>query len=884
MLNYNLNEKMDSKEYNIEYFRSNKFYRKQCQICKRYFWTQDESKEICGEPPCGEYEFIGNSPMNKSMNLKDMREFYLKFFEENGHKRIKTYPITARWRKDVFFTQASIYDFQPYVLNGDVEPPANPLTISQICVRFNDIDNVGKTGRHFTMFEMMAHHAFNKKDKFIYFKDKTVELCNTLLVEKLGIKPEHISYVESEWEGGGNAGPCFEVIVDGIELATLVFMMYKDVIDNDGSVKRQLMDMQVVDTGYGLERFVWMSQGKENAYECVFPEVLKFLKNKLNLNNDDWTNKILAEYSKVAGNFNVESKKDLNALRNEVAKRIGIDVNELNKIVFPYENLYAIADHTRALMFLLNDSVVPSNTKAGYFARLLIRRTIRALKNLNLNVSIGEIVEKHINVFKDDFPELDENKNEILNLIEVEERKYAETLNEGKNIINKLIKQKEKEGINTDDLIMLYDTYGLNPEIVKEFLDKKKIEISVPDDFYIQVAKKHEKEIKNVEEEKEINLNLDGIPETELLYYNNSEIFEFDAKILKIFGNYIILDRTYFYPEGGGQECDKGNIENLKVIDVQKKGGVVLHKVEGNLNLNEAQIVHCEIDKERRLQLTAHHTATHIINACARRLLGNHIFQTGAHKSMDLARLDITHYALLTDDELQKIEDCANEIVANGYDVEASFLERNEAESKYGFRIYQGGAVPGKFIRVVRIIDNNKNLIDAEACGGTHFKNTKDVGIIKIINQKRIQDGVLRLEFVAGKSALKFVNEREKILKSCAKIFSVDASQLQKTCERFFNEWKELRKENKELKEKICEILKENLKGKEKIRLEADYLNINEMIEIGKDLENFIIVNFKNKILVSDLNLELKKIREINKFSVYVFNKEDVNKIKNLME
>jgi len=875
---------MDSKEYNIEYFRSNKFYRKQCQICKRYFWTQDESKEICGEPPCGEYEFIGNSPMNKSMNLKDMREFYLKFFEENGHKRIKTYPITARWRKDVFFTQASIYDFQPYVLNGDVEPPANPLTISQICVRFNDIDNVGKTGRHFTMFEMMAHHAFNKKDKFIYFKDKTVELCNTLLVEKLGIKPEHISYVESEWEGGGNAGPCFEVIVDGIELATLVFMMYKDVIDNDGSVKRQLMDMQVVDTGYGLERFVWMSQGKENAYECVFPEVLKFLKNKLNLNNDDWTNKILAEYSKVAGNFNVESKKDLNALRNEVAKRIGIDVNELNKIVFPYENLYAIADHTRALMFLLNDSVVPSNTKAGYFARLLIRRTIRALKNLNLNVSIGEIVEKHINVFKDDFPELDENKNEILNLIEVEERKYAETLNEGKNIINKLIKQKEKEGINTDDLIMLYDTYGLNPEIVKEFLDKKKIEISVPDDFYIQVAKKHEKEIKNVEEEKEINLNLDGIPETELLYYNNSEIFEFDAKILKIFGNYIILDRTYFYPEGGGQECDKGNIENLKVIDVQKKGGVVLHKVEGNLNLNEAQIVHCEIDKERRLQLTAHHTATHIINACARRLLGNHIFQTGAHKSMDLARLDITHYALLTDDELQKIEDCANEIVANGYNVEASFLERNEAESKYGFRIYQGGAVPGKFIRVVRIIDNNKNLIDAEACGGTHFKNTKDVGIIKIINQKRIQDGVLRLEFVAGKSALKFVNEREKILKSCAKIFSVDASQLQKTCERFFNEWKELRKENKELKEKICEILKENLKGKEKIRLEADYLNINEMIEIGKDLENFIIVNFKNKILVSDLNLELKKIREINKFSVYVFNKEDVNKIKNLME
>ncbi|MFN3528270.1 MAG: alanine--tRNA ligase-related protein, partial [Candidatus Altarchaeaceae archaeon] len=178
------------------------------------------------------------------------------------HKIINRYPIVARWRDDVFFTQASIYNFQPHVLNGTVEPPANPLAISQPCIRFNDIDNVGKTGRHFTMFEMMAHHAFNKEDKFIYFKDRTVELCNILLTERLGISPEHISYVEEEWEGGGNSGPCFEVIVDGIELATLVFMMYENF-----NGKKKLMNMQVVDTGYGLERFVWMSQGKENAYE-----------------------------------------------------------------------------------------------------------------------------------------------------------------------------------------------------------------------------------------------------------------------------------------------------------------------------------------------------------------------------------------------------------------------------------------------------------------------------------------------------------------------------------------------------------------------------------------------------------------------------------------
>jgi len=889
---------MDSKEYELEYFRANKFYRKQCPTCKRYFRTQDENTEICGEPPCGEYKFIGNSPMDKSMNLHEMREFYLKFFEENGHKRINRYPITARWRDDVFFTQASIYDFQPHVLNGTVEPPANPLTISQTCVRFNDIDNVGKTGRHFTMFEMLAHHVFNKKDKFIYFKDRTVELCNILLTERLGIKPEHITYIEAEWEGGGNAGPCFEVIVDGIELATVVFMMYKDVTDNNGNVRRELMDMQVVDTGYGLERFVWMSQGKENAYECIFPDVLKFLKDKAGIKSDDYQSKILAEYSRVAGNFNVESNRDLNILREEAAKRIGISVDDLNNVVFPYENLYAIADHTRALMFLLNDGVVPSNTKAGYFARLLVRRTIRALKNLNLGIPLAEIVEKQIDTFKNEFPDVNENRDEILNLVDIEEKKYAETLKEGKNIVSRLVKQveKEKRNIDTSDLILLYDTYGLNPEIVKEFLG---VEISIPDDFYIRVAKAHEKENKgNVEKENsDSNLNLEGIPETELLYYKDSEIFEFDAKVLKILNldkerTYVILDKTRFYPEGGGQECDTGFIENLKASDVQKKGKIVIHKVEGvEGNLKEGQTVHCRVDKERRIQLTSHHTSTHIINACARNLLGSHIYQSGAHKSVDIARLDITHYALLTYDELQKLEQDANQMIADADHIEISFMERNDAESKYGFRLYQGGAVPGKFIRVIRISDNKGNLIDAEACGGTHFNNTKDVGIIKLTGQKRIQDGVLRLEFVAGKKAMEYINSNEKILKKSASVFSVEISQLPKTCERFFDEWKGLRKENRELKNTICEILKENLKDKENVRLQMDYLDANEITDIAKNLKKFAIANFDKKILVSDLeNLDIKNLKAIREikgekgnFKVYVFGKEDVEGVKKMM-
>jgi len=858
---------MDS-EYDLEFFRKENFKRKRCASCGRFFWTQGES-DICGEPPCGEYTFIGNSPMNRKFDLHSMREFYLNFFEERDHMRISRYPITARWRDDVFFTQASIYDFQPYVTSGVADPPANPLVISQPCVRFNDIDNVGKTGRHFTMFEMMAHHVFNKKDNFIYFKDKTVELCNDLLTKSLGIHPNHITYIEAEWEGGGNAGPCFEVIVDGIELATLVFMMYRVV---DGV--KYPMDIQVVDTGYGLERFVWMSQGTENAYEAVFGRVLEYLKDKAGIQAHE---KILSEYSRVAGNMNIESNKELRVLHEEVAKRIGISVSELTRVVTPYENLYAVCDHTRALMFLLNDGVIPSNTKAGYFARLLARRIIRAMNNLDLKLKISEIVDKQIEFFKESFPELAENRDEILKLTDIEEEKYNKTLLSGREIVRNMMKKKK---ISVDDLIFLYDSYGLNPEIVKEFMG---IEISIPDNFYSLVALRHEK----IEKEKEKTIEYENIPPTILGYYENPEIYEFTAKVLKISDNQIILDKTYFYPEGGGQESDTGQIDNLHMLRAVKYGNIVVHEIlkkdetnnETNKKIKEGDLVECKIDKERRIQLTNHHSATHIINGAARKILGNHIWQAGAHKSVDIARLDITHYSLLTDEELSEIENLANKIVIENRKIEISLMERNDAEKKYGFRLYQGGAVPSKFIRVVDIKD-----FDVEACGGTHNSSTRDVGLIKILRQKRIQDGILRLEYVAGNAALKSIEKKEKILDASAKVFSVQIEDLPKTCERFFSEWKQLRKENKELRDNLKDMLKENLKEKNKYGLESavevDFLDLNEVLEVVKELNTYIIVNFRKKFIVTNKKLDEKLVKRGDNFNVYVFDEKSNERIK----
>ena len=221
---------MDEDEYRLDYFEENGFVRKECPSCGRGFWTRDASKESCGEPPCDEYSFIGNPPFDDEYTLEEMREEFLSFFEDRDHERVDPYPVDAsRWRDDVLLTQASIYDFQPLVTSGKTPPPANPLTISQPCIRMQDIDNVGKTGRHTLAFEMMAHHAFNSRSEGgayegeAYWKEGTVEYCDGFL-DSLGAPLEEVTYVESPWVGGGNAGPAFEVILRGAEVATLVFM------------------------------------------------------------------------------------------------------------------------------------------------------------------------------------------------------------------------------------------------------------------------------------------------------------------------------------------------------------------------------------------------------------------------------------------------------------------------------------------------------------------------------------------------------------------------------------------------------------------------------------------------------------------------------------
>ena len=286
---------------------------------------------------------------------------------------------------------------------------------------------------------------------------------------------------------------------------------------------------------------------------------------------------------------------------------------------------------------------------------------------------------------------------------------------------------------------------------------------------------------------------------------------------------------------------DEGTIGDSLVINVEKVGGVVIHQLaKANKKFEKNATVQIKINKDRRLALMRHHTATHVVNGAAKRILGNHIWQAGAEKKPDVARLDITHYKAITQEELWAIERLANQVVMETRPVDIQFMPRGDAERKYGFTLYQGGIVPGKEIRVIDIQD-----WDVEACGGTHLKNTGEIGPIKILNAKRIQDGIVRLTYAAGIAGVNAIQEQEKLLKDTARIFSIGDGEVPKTAERFFNEWKQFRREKNRLRNQLANIEKlhllENAIVKKNLKFIIDFFvekSIEDLIELGSTLIN----------------------------------------------
>lgn len=802
-------EEFPKEEYDLPFFKESDYVRKLCPKCKKYYWTQNPEQETCGEASssgCANYSFIGNPPTKRRYGLREMRESFLSFFEKNDHARIKPYPVVARWREDIYLTHASIIDFQPYVTEGIAPPPANPLVISQPCIRMVDIANTGPTfGRHMTIFEMGGAHAFNYPDKEVYWKDQTVRYHHQWVTKDLGVKADEIVYKEEVWSGGGNAGPCVESIIRGLEVATLVFMQYKVV--NDKFIK---LPIRTVDTGYGIDRYAWLSQGVASGFQAIYGDLLDRIFQMAGLTKID--KKLLNEIAKVSGLVSLDKTASRLETRKREAELVGISLEELDSFLTPIENAFAVADHTKCLSFILSEGVVPSNIQEGYLARLLFRRVYRLLKMLGIHDKLYDIMDMQISFWSGDFPHLKEMRNEIVEMLKSEEVKFEETIMRGEGMVKRIaseLKTAKKKEIPIETLTELYDSHGLPPEIVKQAAEKEAIRVEIPDDFYALIAQRHMQlsrpaEDEEVKHEEWLEKAVENVPATEQLYYVDQYAKEFEAKILKVIGDeYVVLDRTCFFPEGGGQPADSGHFtfgrNKVEVVDVQKVGKVIVHKLKGSVP-KEGDKIRGAIDWNKRYSLMKNHTATHVIGGAARRVLGMHVWQYGTQKGIESSRLDISHYRRLTLDEIQEIETLANEAVLRNIPVETAWLPRNEAENRYGFRLYQGGAIPGKDIRVVRAGD-----WDVEACAGTHLKNTGEIGFIKVIHSERVQDGVERLTYSIGIPAVKAVQKNEELLLKVADMLSAPLEKLDRTVERLTKDLKEANAEKRKLIKELAE-------------------------------------------------------------------------------
>lgn len=875
-------QKEPEKYWEVELFKERGFVRKKCS-CGKFFWTLDSNRIKCGDPPCENYNFIGKKVTKKKWNyVKTWKEFE-RFFTENGHTKVPRYPVIDRWRPDLFFTIASIQDFQR-LDHGEMSfiYPENPLIVPQVCLRFPDIENVGLSGKHNTSFIMAGQHAFNyPKDG--YFKDKCIELSFGFLNGRMGIQEKELTYVEDIWAMPDLSafGPSLEVFSRGLELGNHVFMEFQK---SKSGFKN--LDMKVNDTGWGFERLVWISNGTPTVYDCIFGDLIEKMKKYTAIKPNK---EIFLKYSKLAGSLNID-EVSLDKTRKKIADSIGITVKELLQEIEPLRALYAIADHMRTLLFAVTDGGIPSNVGGGYNLRVILRRCFAFLDEYNLNLNLIGIAEKHAEYLKPLFPELMEGIDTLEKILDIEKRKYKTTLSHGMKIVSDIIDKKEE--ITPEKLANMYESNGITPELIRQVSKEKKINVNIPEDFYDLISSKH---IIQKEKEKKIDLNLKGLHPTKVLFYENPNKKEFKAKILRVTKDWVILDETLFYPESGGQEHDTGILEGNNVIDVQKFGSIVAHKLSSVKGLKKGQKVKGKIDWNRRSQLMKHHTAIHILNGAVKKVLGKHAWQAGTHKSVEKAHLDITHYQSLTEEEVENIESLANQIIKKGIKISSNFVPRLDAEEKYGLGIYQGGHIPEKILRIVEIPE-----FDIEACSGTHCSNTSKIEKIVITNTEKIQDGIIRITIRAGPAAEKYIKdsvslskeivkiindsqfvqvppiegkpkEIMEVLKKCSDIFSVSVDHLKSNIENFLSEIvshqlkiNKLKNISKEAESKIFIYKSEDLEDacKHIFNFWKDQRKQLEHLEkdVAKLLVENLLLKVKNKRIFDILNLGRKEI------------------------
>lgn len=775
----------------------------------------------------------------EKLGLNEIREKFLSFFESKEHLRMKSASLVPQSDKSLLLINSGMAPLKPY-FTGQAVPPSPRATTCQKCIRTPDIERVGKTARHGTFFEMLGNFSFGE-----YFKDEAIawawEFCTEVMKlpvdrlwvtiylddeeafeiwnKKIGVPKEKIVRLGKEdnfWEIGlGPCGPCSEIYFDRgpergcgkedckvgcdcdryIEFWNLVFTQFDK--DEEGNYSK--LAKPNIDTGMGLERMAAVMQGVDNIFEV------------------DTIRYILDYICSLSG---VQYGKDP---KNDVSIRV-------------------ITDHIRGVTFMISDGILPSNEGRGYVLRRLLRRAARHGRLLGLkDPFLSKVATKVIEVSGDAYPELREKKEYILNVIDVEENRFYETIDQGLSILQSFIdemKLTKNFTLSGENAFRLYDTYGFPLDLTRDILEEQGLKVD-EETFQKEMQAQRERARaaradSNIESWKEdIYAKIDWSIKTKFVgYESNSSKAEIKAMVkdnelidIAKEGEEInlILDVTPFYAESGGQVADNGRIFGegfeLLVKDCKKVTGERFSHsckvVKGQVKVGDACIA--EIDTSRRIAIARNHSTTHLLHKALRKHLGNHVEQAGSLVTPDRLRFDFSHFKAMTKEELDTIEKEVNLSILESLEVDVKEATIEEAKKMGAMALF--GEKYGDIVRVVKMGDYS-----IELCGGTHLKNTSQAGLFKIISEGGIAAGVRRIEAVTGIKAYDYIKEEEGFMSEVCDKLKAQPTECPKKVEAVLKQLKDTEKEIAVLKSKMASGMLDELINEAKEERGVKYL------------------------------------------------------------
>ncbi len=803
--------------------------------------------------------------MKKSYGVNELRRMYLEFFESKEHLAMKSFSLVPHNDNSLLLINAGMAPLKPYFTGQEI-PPRNRVTTCQKCVRTGDIDNVGKTARHLTFFEMLGNFSFGD-----YFKEEAIEWSWEFLTKNLGLEEDRLYpsiYGEDDeafeiwnkkvgvpaekitrfyrdpetgacdnfWEhGAGPCGPCSEIYYDrGIkygcgkpdckvgcdcdrfmEVWNNVFTQF----EGDGKGNYVELAQKNIDTGMGLERLAVVMQDVDSVFDI---DTMKAIRDKV----CEMSNKVY-------------------------------QTNENDDI-----SIRLITDHIRSSTFLVSDGVMPSNEGRGYVLRRLIRRAARHGRMLGIDGTfLAKLSETVINESKDGYQELEDKKAFIFKVLTQEEEKFNKTIDQGLAILNTMMEETKAAGqtvLSGENTFKLYDTYGFPVDLTSEILaengftyDEAGFKACMEEQ---RTKARNARKVTNymgadatVYEEIDPSITSEFVGYDRLNHTSKVSVLTTETEIVEALSDgengTIIVDETPFYATMGGQQGDKGVIRTangeFKVVDTVKLlGGKVGHigqMVSGMISTGEE--VELVVDKELRAKTCRNHSATHLLQKALREVLGSHVEQAGSFQDGERTRFDFSHFSAMTAEEIAKVEAIVNEKIAESIPVITDVMSVDEAKKSGAMALF--GEKYGESVRVVSMSDFSKEL-----CGGTHVANTAEITAFKIISESGVAAGIRRIEALTGSNVFAYYKEMEEKLNAAAKVVKATPANLIDRLEHLMAEMKALSSENESLKSKAAkdalgDVMDQvvTVKGVKLLATSVDGVDMNGLRDLGDQLK-----------------------------------------------